>query len=216
MASNAISAQGSTLHIATGTGGAKTITAAAIGNPTILTSAAHGLAVGDVVTIASISGTLGTDATNGLNGKSFVITHKTTNTIAVDVDSTGLVYTSGGTATPVTWTQVMEIKSFSGFDGSASEVDITNLDSTAKEFRLGLQDFGSFKVELNVVHADAGQAACAAAMAAGTVKNFKVTLPNAEVGTFSGLVKSMPAQGGVDATFTGSMDIRITGSVTWA
>ena len=34
MASTALSAQGSTLQIATGTGGAKTITAIAVGNPT--------------------------------------------------------------------------------------------------------------------------------------------------------------------------------------
>ena len=51
-----ISAQGSTLQISTGTGGAKTITAITVGNPTIITSAAHGLSNGDVVTFASLTG----------------------------------------------------------------------------------------------------------------------------------------------------------------
>ena len=56
MASNAISAQGSTLHIGTGTGGAKTITGVAAGNPTIITATSHGFANGDRVTIAALTG----------------------------------------------------------------------------------------------------------------------------------------------------------------
>jgi len=95
-----ISAQGSTLQVATGTGGAKTITAITVGFPAIVTSAAHGLNNGDVVTLAGIVGTM-----SSLNGTSRVVSNKTTNTFALlDADTTGLVYTSGGTATPVTYT----------------------------------------------------------------------------------------------------------------
>ncbi|MBK7592267.1 MAG: phage tail protein, partial [Betaproteobacteria bacterium] len=43
MASTAISAQGTIVQIATGTGGAKTITAVTVGYPAIVTSTAHGL-----------------------------------------------------------------------------------------------------------------------------------------------------------------------------
>ena len=53
--STAISAQGTTLQLSTGTGGAKTITGVVVGNPTILTSAAHGLANGDVVALAALT-----------------------------------------------------------------------------------------------------------------------------------------------------------------
>lgn len=213
MASNAISAQGSTLEIGTGTGGAKNITAVAVGNPTILTSTSHGFVAGDRITLAALTGADAAD----LNTKTYTVVYKTTNTFAVEQDTTGKTITAGsGTATPVTWTAIGELKSFSGFDGAASEIDITNLDSDAKEFRLGLQDFGSFKVELNVYNSDPGQAACTAAKAAGTVKDFRLTLPNDDVATFSALVKSMPVSGGVDGVISGSMDLRITGDVTWA
>jgi len=80
MASTAISAQGSTVQIASGTSGAKTITGVAVGNPTIITSTAHGLVNGDVVTFAGLTGT---DAAL-LNGQTFVVKNKTTNTFAVD------------------------------------------------------------------------------------------------------------------------------------
>lgn len=215
MSSSAISAQGSTLHIGTGSGGAVTLTAIALGYPTILTKTSHGLSNGDVVTLSNFAGT---DAAT-LNSQVAVVHNVTANTFAVNIDTTGKTIndnSDAAAATPVTWTQVKEIKSFSGFDGAASEIDITNLDSTAKEFKLGLQDFGGFKCDINVVHNDAGQAACAAAKAAGTTKNFKLTLPNAEVGSFTGLVKAMPAQGGVDGIFAGSIDIKISGTVTWA
>lgn len=216
MASSAFSAQGTTLQISTGTGGAKTITAVAVGFPTILTSAAHGLANGDVVTVAAITGTAGTDATNGLNGKTYVVTNVTTNTFAVQANTTGLAYTSGGTATPQTFTNISNIKSFNGFGGMADEIDVTNLDSTAKEFRLGLQDFGTFSVELHVDYADAGQNALRAAQASGAQKNFKLNFPNAKVASFAGFVKGTPVSGGINDVLAGSAEIRISGAVTVA
>lgn len=211
MASSAISAQGSTLQIGTATGSAKNITAAVIGNPTILTSAAHGFTNGDVVTIAGIVGTL-----SALNGSTLVVTNVTTNTFALQYNSTGLAYTSGGTATPVTWTKISNVRDFSGFDGQATELDKTNLDSSAKEFALGLVDPGQFTINVDRDQTDAGQLAVEAARIAGTIKNFKLTLPNSNTASFTGYVKKFSAQGGVDALLKSAIDIRISGAVTWA
>ena len=89
--STAISAQGSTLQIGTGSGGAKTITAIAVGNPTVVTATAHGFSNGDVVAVAGVTGA---DAAL-INGFSWVVKYKTANTFAVELDSTG----SGGAKT---------------------------------------------------------------------------------------------------------------------
>jgi hypothetical protein len=211
MASNAISAQGTTLHIGSGTSGAKTITAITAAYRAQVTSSAHGLAVGDRVTFAAVGGMT---QINTLVG---TVIAEDTNTFIVDIDSRAFsAYTSGGTATPVTWTQVKEISTFSFGSGERSEIDVTNLDSTAKEYRLGLKDQGNLEISLRVVHSDAGQTACQAALGSDAVSNFKITLPNTEVGTFSGQVKSMPESGGVDAVHEGSMTIRVTGDIVWA
>ena len=208
-----ISAQGSLLHIATGTGGAKTITAITVGNPAIVTSAAHGLSDGDVVTIAAVAGTMSTD----LNGTSRVISNVTTNTFALlDFDSTGLTYTSGGTATPVTYTKINGVISFSGFDGAASELDTTDLDSTAMEYISGLMDEGRFSFEAKRIAADNGQIAIVAARASGAVTGLKLTLPDAAVATFNVLVKTIPTAGGVNAVLKGTYDCKITGPVVWS
>ena len=208
MASSAISAQGSLLAIGTGNGGAKSITAVALGNPTIITSAAHGFNNGDVLTIAGVGGATSVNGT-------FTVKNKTTNTFAIDLDTTGgAAYTSGGTATPVTFTQIANIKTFSGFDGSASEIDVTNLASTAKEFRLGLTDPGQFTIEIDYDGANAGHVALRSKQVSGLLSNFQLTLPNAAVISFTGFVKKFSLAGGVDAVAKTSVDIRISGAIT--
>ena len=208
-----ISAQGSTLHIATGTGSAKTITGIAPGFPTIVTSAAHGFKNGDVVSFASVTGTIGTS----INGTTRVVSNVTTNTYALDdLDSTGLAYTSGGAATPQTYTKINGVVSFDGFDGSADELDTTDFDSDAKEFVSGIRDEGKFGFEIKRLKNDAGQIAMRAVLASGAITGFRLTLPDQSVATWSALVKTMPASGAVNAVLKGKVDTKISGPVSWS
>lgn len=213
MASTAISAQGSILQIGNGSGGAKTITAVAVGFPTILTSAAHGFSNGDIVALAALTGA---DAAL-LNGQSVVVQNKTTNTFMVEIDTTGKTITAGsGTATPVAWTQVNDWKTYNGFDGQASELDVTNLSSTAKEFRLGITDPGMLQLEFDQDNADTGQLAILTAYNNSSAKQFKITLPNSNTATFTAYVRKFSSQGGVDQIVKRQCDLRISGAVTWA
>lgn len=210
MPSTAISAQGSKLEISSTAGSAKTLTAIALGFPTILTSAAHGLANGDVVTLAGLTGA---DAAT-LNGQTVAIKNVTTNTFAVDINTVGKTITAAGSATPLNWTKIENLVSFNGFDGQASELDVTDLDSTAKEFMLGLQDWGTFSFDVNRDFNDAGQQAVDAAKRSGSQKSFKLTLPNLKTKTFNGYVKNSPLEGGVDQVLkTSGVTLRITGDV---
>lgn len=211
MASTAVSAQGSTFQIGSTSGTPATISGVAIGFPTIITATAHGFSNGDQVTFSGIVGTL-----SALNGQSFVVRDKLTNTFSIDYDSTGLAYTSGGTATPVTWIKVSNVKTFAGLDGAAAEIDTTNLDSAAKEFHLGLVDSGQMQIEVDQDDNDAGQQACLAAQSGALLKPFKLTLPNGKTATFNGYVKKVDTKGGVDQVVKRAIDIRISGAVTRA
>jgi hypothetical protein len=210
MPSTAVSAQGTTLQVSTGTGGAKTITAIALGFPTILTAAAHGFNNGDVVTLVGLAGA---DAAL-LNGLQWTVRDITTNTFAVKIDTTGKTITASGTATPVTTTAIANIKDFSGFDGSASEIDVTNMSSSAKEFRLGLTDPGQFTINIDYDNSNAGHIALRARQVSGAISPFTLTLPNLAVITFFGFVKKFSLAGGVDAVAKTAVDIRISGAVT--
>lgn len=219
MASNAISFQGAKLYIAGSSGSAEPITAVTVGYPTILTITGHaGVVNGDVVALAGFTGT---DAAT-LNGKSAVVHHyatgATNDSFAIDIYSTGKTITVGaGTATPAAWTQVKDIKSVKFSPGGRTEIDVTNLDSVAKEKRLGLKDNGTMSGDMNVDLTDAGQDACRASEGSDNVKSFKVELPSsAGTATFDGQVKKMDWGGAVDAAFTGSYEITVTGEITWA
>lgn len=108
------------------------------------------------------------------------------------------------------------ISSFSGFDGQASDIDITCLTSTAKEFRQGLQDFGQFTIDVMRDPNDPGQAELDAAKAAQATRTFILTLASGDVATFDGYVKSFTTAGAIDAVLTGTATIKVTGNVVWS
>ncbi|TRZ66380.1 MAG: phage tail protein [Comamonadaceae bacterium] len=215
MSNTAISAQGTTVSIGTTTGSALTITAVALTYPCRLTlSAVTGLNKGDVLTIAGVVGT------TQINGNSYVVQYIEATTKIVTLaglDATGFTtYVSGGTATPVQWTKISNVKSFSGFDGAASEIDRTNFDSTAKEFILGLFDPGQFTIEVDQDNSDSGQIALMTAQVTSLLKNFKLQLPNGNTATFTAYVKKFNSLGAVDQAIRRSLDLRISGPVSWA
>lgn len=209
MPSNAISAQNTDLEIENSTATAVNITGVSRANPCVITAVGHGLANGAVVGIASVGGM------TQLNGSAYVIERLTADTFSLlGVDSTSYTtYTSGGAATPKTWSTSNEHKSYSGFDGKASEIDVTTMKSVAKEKRQGLQDFGGLQVEVNVVETDAFQIAAKAAKASGSVKWMRLTKPNGYKKVFQALVTSFTEKGGVDGIVEGTIQLTITGDV---
>lgn len=122
-----------------------------------------------------------------------------------------------GSTLSIAGTDIENVYSFSGLDGEAGEVDITNLSSVAKEFLLGLQDFGSFSGEY---HPDwtgtaSGQEALRTAQGSASPAAFVLTTRDGATATFSALVKNATStSGGVDAALTGSFSLKITGDVT--
>ena len=215
MSINAQLAQGSKFYIAGSATGAKTITGIAVGWPTIITSTTHGLTNGDVVTFASIVGTVGTDSSLGLNGKTYAVKNCTISTFAIEVNTLTLAYTSGGTATPLDWTQIKEIKSVKPAGAASSKIDVTDLESTAKEFRSGLMDNGTLACDIHILETDAGQAAALAAFKAGTIKNYKLVSP-AKTRTFAATCTKFPTvpDSSVDGVQTGTAEWQISGDVT--
>jgi acetylornithine deacetylase/succinyl-diaminopimelate desuccinylase-like protein len=215
MSVNGLIAQGTTLEISTGTGGAKTITDISLANPTILTCSSHGLSDGDVVTAADFAG----DDAASINGNSYVVLFATTDTFAIDLDSSALTITDNtdaATMTPVTYSTVGEVTDWDGPSGSAAVIDMTHLSSTAKEKKAGIPDEGQFTFSMNFDPDDTGQAAARTARANGTEKNFKVTYEDSTVQSFAGYVLSLSSSGSVDGKAAGSMTVEITGAVTTA
>jgi hypothetical protein len=109
--------------------------------------------------------------------------------------------------------KIAGVTDFSGIgSGSASVIDVTDLDSTSKEKMIGVMDEGQFKISYNVVKGDLGQAALDTARASAASCEVKV-VTSASTYTFTAYVLTNEQGGAVDKQITGSAGFEISGSV---
>ena len=129
--------------------------------------------------------------------------------MAIKAQGTTITFENGVPAAVV----VGGVKSFSGLDGEAADIDITTLASTAKEFCQGLQDFGNFSIELVRNYDDVGQVALLDALDNQETREMVVTLPTGTLNviTFQAYVKSITSAGEEDGIITGTVNLKITG-----
>lgn len=108
------------------------------------------------------------------------------------------------------------VESITGLgSSSATEIPISTLASTAKEFRQGLRDFGSITLNFSRRNRDdVGQAELASMYAAQATRTFIITLPEstANVITFEGFVTQITTDIGADDVVRGSATVRVTGA----
>jgi hypothetical protein len=125
-----------------------------------------------------------------------------------------------GGSSPIT---ISGVKSVSGIgSGKAAEIDVTTLASTAREFRMGLQDFGSVTLNHNWNLDDAGQIALYNAMDGQTAQQFIITLPatnpsvTKNVWTATVYVLSMEVSVEANGVAVGTTTLRVTGEPVWS
>ena len=118
--------------------------------------------------------------------------------------------------TGTTFVQVKGLKDFSGLGGgSAAVIDTTDLDSTAKEKQMGLQDEGQVSVNLIYIAADAGQKLLRAARGTGAKLKFRITLSDTTTKfEYEAFVLSFEKSAGVDDVIAASATLEVTGAVT--
>jgi hypothetical protein len=208
--SKAVSSQGLKIEVEVGKQTAVAAATISAGKPADLTKAAQVWELGDVAYIKSSTITK-------IVGQSYPLkpTGQASAGVAelVGSDTTGETEDATASVELVDWAQLCETKTFNGFDGQASEIDVTTICSEAKESRSGLQDFGSFNFDMNFVPSDESQKALMDAKATGKPIWVRVTLPdNLGAYVFQALVRQVTLSGGVDAVLSSSVSLRITGA----
>lgn len=208
----ATKSQGSILKMESARASAKTITGITAADPPVVTSNAHGYANGDIILITGVVGMV------EVNDRVFQVAGQTTNTFELEgVDgSLYTAYASGGSAFKLTMSEIGRVANFSGFDGTSNEIDVTHLRSTAKEYLVGLQDFGNAQFTCQLDNGDAGQALLRTAKAAATLKGFSLQLSDGYISTFGALVKQFTIDlGGPDNAVQSQVSLRISGEPAW-
>jgi hypothetical protein len=127
---------------------------------------------------------------------------------------------SSNVTTPV-YTVIKNVTTIDGIQGgSASDIEVTNLSSVAKEFVTGLIDNGEISLNVKYDYADAGQGIVQTALTNSALCIFKVALPVAAGETtgasftFQGTPKTFSKSIGVDGVIESSISIKVSGSVT--
>lgn len=118
----------------------------------------------------------------------------------------------GGTET---FTTIAEIHNFSGPTEKAKAIDVTNLDSQAKEFINGLMDPGEVSFEGNYVAGDAMQQGLRADLVARVRRNFRILLTDDLVTpttiTFTAVITDFSIKGAADDKLSFSCALKISG-----
>lgn len=132
------------------------------------------------------------------------------------LDSQGMTIASGDGASPEVFTSIAEIGSIDGPGGQANEIDVTDLSSTAKEFRQGLQDEGDVTCDFNFIPQNTQHALLRTDKSNQTLRNYRITFTDspATTWTFNAFVKGLSISNGVDDVTKGSLTLRVTGGIT--
>jgi len=118
------------------------------------------------------------------------------------------------------YTAISNIQSANGIgSGSASDIDVTDLNSTAKEFLQGIKDEGEISLALKYDYSDAGQTIVQTAVDGSNLIYWDVEIPIAGKSTglrlsFAGTPKTFSKDLGVDAVVDSSITIKVSGAVS--
>jgi hypothetical protein len=120
-----------------------------------------------------------------------------------------------GSGSPLVYTDIPEIMSFSGPGGSGQVIDTTDLQSAAIEKVMGLYDEGQLSFEINYIPENAQHIALRAARAAQALTKFKLLFPDAgdTVWSFDAYVTTFTVSAGVNASIKASVTLEITGNI---
>lgn len=105
---------------------------------------------------------------------------------------------------------------FTGPSFTRNEIDVTNLQSTAKEYKLGLKDPGQFSIDVNYnPWDDPGQGLAWGELNGNEEIEVEVRMPGTpERGfDFNALVLNFEVTGAVDDRYTATITLRVTGDV---
>jgi Lambda phage tail tube protein, TTP len=121
-------------------------------------------------------------------------------------------------ASPDTFVIIGNFRGATGIrSGTRTEIDVTDMQSTSKEYLLGLKDPGSMQINLLYDPMDAGQIILENLLNSSVAVPFRLSVPNPAVSppfttlTYNGFVSVFPFDVAVDAGLPGTVTVRVTG-----
>jgi hypothetical protein len=119
----------------------------------------------------------------------------------------------GDGASPEIFTKIAEVLRVGAIGQTAAEIDVTNLDSTAKEYIAALPDGETVSITMNFV---GGTQQNALRDGVRTTKNFQMRFSDKTQASFKMVILGfMRDETSPESQLTASVSGRITGPITW-
>lgn len=131
------------------------------------------------------------------------------------LDSQGMVIQWGSDASPQVWSTIPEVTEISGPGGQANEIDVTDLSSSAKEFRMGLQDEGQISLSMLWLPANTVHNNLRTDRANQTLRTFRITFtdsPQTEW-VFTAFVLGIEVSNAVDDVTRATVTLRVSDAI---
>jgi len=121
----------------------------------------------------------------------------------------------GSGASPQVYTKVAEVLRIGEIGSVAPEVDVTNLDSTAKEYIGGLPDGASVEIQMNWLASNTQQEDFRDSV--GDTEAIQIVWPDSSQADFNLVVLGFNRdETTAESQMTATVSGRITGAITWA
>lgn len=202
---------GSTFRVQTSLAGSPaTITGVTKAKPAVVSAAAHGFALADVVQLSAIVGM------TELNSSTQVVDNPASGTFELaGSDSTGYnAYVSGGIATKIVFSNFCELTAYNQQGAAANLEDVSTICSTAKEFEQGLSDTGTLQLDYNAAPLEPIHAALRNANISGAKLAVQLSFPNSGgLLTMIGTVQQVSIQGSNGSVHKSSCTMKLTGQM---
>ena len=134
-------------------------------------------------------------------------------------ESQGIIAYIATTTGASTNIPIGEVVGFSGPGMSAAVIDVTDLQSSAKEKLAGVYDGGQVTFNLNMLVTDSGQTKCREMMANRTKGNCLIQLSTVTTSQkigIKGFVTGINITGSVDNKLAGDITIAVSGGVSFS
>ena len=131
------------------------------------------------------------------------------------LESQGMILQLANLGSPDDFETITEVTDLAFRSGSAAVIDVTDLLSSAKEKRMGLQDEGQCTFTLNFIPTDEKHGELVLAKSDRQLRNFRVVMTdNTTTYAFTGYVLSVPITASVDGVVKSSVVVEISGLVS--
>jgi len=125
----------------------------------------------------------------------------------------------GSGASPQVYTTIAEVLRCGPIGSTNPEVDVTNLDSTAKEYIAGLADGNNVEFDVNFISGNTQQESLRTSQAAGSTVNLRMvwqTSPNTNAQFDLVLLGFQMGETSAESQVSATVSGRISGSIAWS